>query len=215
MDQPIRPWERAADLPAVLAAVDGGLADCRLDRPRIGVYSADPVLVPDAVLLRRPRAADVATMGRRGAAVPDPAAVEAAAAAGVAIRFGASRISADGVPVDAVVADLDSVVVECDSAVAAARGHAALLAAGACAHLLRSPGGRDLVAVTGGGVDVPAFLDRYRLAGRITTARLVTELRAGRLVSHLAVDDDAARALARHLHRDVRRALDGPPAVAA
>jgi hypothetical protein len=201
-----------ADLAAVRRAAERGAAVCRLGGPAgAGVWSADPALVADAVLLARPRSADVAAMGRRGAAVPHPQVVELAAGLGIALRCGGSTIEPGGAPVHAVVADLRSVVVEFSSPELAGRSRDELLAAGVAAHLLRSPSGRHLVAVCGPGA---APGTRPRPPGRLTPMRLVTELRGGQLRNHLAADEPTARALAAHLHHAVRRALTGPLAAA-
>jgi len=213
--------ENSADLSAVALAVALGLDECELYADRDGVYSADPRLVPDAVLLPEPRAADVVTMASRGARVPHPGAVELAAGHGVRLvcRLGrghlgrGSVIARDGTPVHAVVADLRSAVVELGTPETAQRLYEELVEARLPAHLLRTPHGRWVVAVTGGQVDVAGFLARHRLPGRLTGERLVTEVRAGRVVSHLAADAVAARALATHLHRVLR--LPGPSLAAA
>lgn len=205
--------KNSSDLSATALAGALGLKSCEIYSDVNGVYDADPRLVPEARRIPALSYEDVVLLGRHGAKVLHPEAVRTAQRHSVQIvcRLNTGGFEAgsvidglgDGIGVDAVIIDARSVVAEFGTSSEAELALAALESAGVPVSVPDWPG-RHLVVVNGGFFDVRRCLDENGLTGEITDERMVTEVRAGHPVLHVAPTADSALDWGHRLHADLR-----------
>jgi aspartate kinase len=202
--------KNSSDFSAIALAAALGCPRVDIHSDVEGIYSSDPGVVAEAQLLARVSWADAITMSVAGAKVLHHGSVEHARAAGLEIHCRRNRddyptgtIVGAGEPIDAVVPDKRSLVLDFADA-AGQIAAAAALARIAVPTVTLQPGEtgrrRTTLVVTCGFFDAIGFLRGEGVHARETGQKLLTVVERGRPVRSLWADEDLLEAAARFSH---------------
>lgn len=215
--------KNSSDLAATAVAAALGATECEVYSDVSGIYDADPNVVPEASVLPTLSFGTASVLALHGAKVLHHRAIRLARENGITIRCrwntepftSGTVIGAHGVPVQAVVADLHSTVLEFTDVDTMSAARTVL--GDHDIHAVQPDGSAQArLGVPGGFVDVERILaesgidDVTRHPGR-----MVTEISGSRQTHHIVRGDSEAVALARRLHSRLCGAGSAPSPAAS